>query len=73
MSYAVRIDKDLCVSAGKCVADAPTVFIFDEDELAEVRPGAAATLSKEQLVRLARQCPGRAIQLTDSEGNDVSF
>jgi len=73
VSYSVRIDKDQCVSAGKCVADAPAVFVFDEDELAEVLPGAAAALSDEQLVRLARQCPGRAILLTDSDGNDVSF
>jgi len=72
MSYFVRIDKDLCVSAGKCVADEPTVFAFDADELAEVRAD-AAVLSNEALVRLARQCPGRAILLTDENGADVAF
>ncbi len=72
MPYSVRIDKDLCVSAGKCVADEPTVFAFDRDELAEVRAN-AAVLSNEALVRLARQCPGRAILLTDETDTDVSF
>ena len=72
MPYSVRIDKDLCVSAGKCVADEPTVFAFDPDELAEVRAN-AAVLSNEALVRLARQCPGRAILLTDENDADVAF
>ena len=72
MSYSVRIDKDLCVSAGKCVADEPSVFGFDEDELAEVKAD-APNLSNEALIRLARQCPGRAILLTDETGADVAF
>ena len=72
MSYFVRTDKDLCVSAGKCVADEPTVFAFDADELAEVRTD-AAVLSNEALVRLARQCPGRAVLLTDENGANVAF
>lgn len=72
MALSVRIEKDNCVSAGKCVADAPTAFAFDADELAEVLPGAAA-LTDEQLIRIARQCPGRAILLSDADGNDVSF
>lgn len=72
MPYAVRINKDLCVSAGKCVADAPDVFTFDDDELAEVVT-ATPSLSDEQLVRIARQCPGRAILLCDGDGTDVAF
>lgn len=72
MHYSARIDKDLCVSAGKCVADEPAVFAFDADELAEVKAD-AAVLSNEALVRLARQCPGRAILLTDENGTDVPF
>ena len=35
----VRIDQDECVSTGRCLADAPTVFRFDEDELGEVIAG----------------------------------
>ena len=71
MSYTVRVEKDMCISAGKCVADAPSAFGFDEDELAEVLPGAVA-LDDEMLVRLARQCPSRAIILVGADGKDVS-
>ena len=72
MGLSVRIEKDNCVSAGKCVADAPGAFGFDADELADVLPG-VSTLTDEQLIRIARQCPGRAILLIDAEGNDISF
>ena len=72
MGLSVRIEKDNCVSAGKCVADAPGGFGFDADELADVLPG-VTTLTDEQLIRIARQCPGRAILLSDADGNDVSF
>jgi ferredoxin len=72
MSYSVRIEKDLCVSAGKCVGDAPNAFGYDADELAEVLPG-VSELSDESLVRLARQCPGRAIILTDERGGAIEF
>lgn len=72
MAYRVHVEKDLCVSAGKCVGDAPDAFAYDADELAEVLPGAAA-LPDERLLRLARQCPGRAIILTDEAGNPVPF
>ena len=68
----VHIDKDMCVSAGKCVADAPSAFGYDDDELGTVLPG-AAELTEERLIRLARQCPGRAIILIDSDENTVSI
>lgn len=72
MALTVRIDKELCMSAGKCVADAPNAFGYDADELAEVLPG-VAELSDDRLMRLARQCPGRAIILTDTSGSLVDF
>ena len=72
MPYSVRIEKDLCVSAGKCVGDAPTAFGYDADELAEVLPG-ASDLTDERLIRLARQCPGRAIVLLDANGTIVDI
>lgn len=72
MSYSVRINQDLCVSAGKCVADAPDGFAFDDNELAHVQLGVAA-LSDSQLMRLARQCPGQAILLRDGDGTDIAL
>jgi len=66
MAYRVTVDAEVCISSGKCVADAPDVFRFDEVEIAEVVPG-ADTPSDERLVQLARNCPSRAIQPFDGD------
>ncbi len=72
MGYHVRIDQDLCMSSGKCVADAPGVFRFDGDELAETVPD-PEVLDDERLLAIARNCPGRAIALLDADGNEVAY
>jgi len=58
----VHVDQDLCVSAGRCMSDIPEAFDFDDDELAEVLPGASA-VSIERLQAAARNCPGQAITI----------
>ncbi len=58
----VWIDRDECVSAGRCVSAAPQVFVFDDDELATVRPDAELP-DDDALMRLARNCPNGAIHL----------
>ncbi len=63
----VTIDKERCVSAGRCLADEPDAFGFDDDELAEVLPG-ASNLSVERLIVLARRCPGLAIEVRSASG-----
>ncbi len=70
MGLRVRIDTDECVSAGKCVADHPAAFGFDDEELAVVLAG-ASLLSDEELLRAARRCPSGAIRLTDDSGAEV--
>lgn len=64
---AVTIDKERCVSAGRCIADESSAFGFNGDELAEVLPG-ASELSVERLIVLARRCPGLAIEVRSSSG-----
>lgn len=64
MSYRVTIDKDTCVSSGKCVADHPTAFTFDADELSTVAAG-VTDLDDATLLKAARRCPSGAIELTD--------
>ena len=44
MTYRVEIVTDDCMSSGKCVADFPTGFGFDDDELAEGLHRASARL-----------------------------
>jgi len=44
------------------MSDIPEAFDFDDDELAEVLPGASA-VSIERLQAAARNCPGQAITI----------
>ena len=70
MTLRVRIDQELCMSSGRCVADEPGAFGFDDDELSVLLPG-AADLSEERLRRAARMCPGQAIILVSDDGGTV--
>jgi len=72
MGYHVRIDQDLCMSSGRCVADAPSVFRFDRDELAEIIAD-PEVLEDERLLAIARNCPGRAITLLGADGTEVPY
>lgn len=69
-SYRLAIDQDECMSSGKCVADYPAEFEFDEEELALLRPE-AQSLSDSDILRVARNCPSRAIIVLDADGNSV--
>jgi ferredoxin len=64
---SVRIDQEKCVSAGRCVADEPAAFAFDDHELAIVQPG-VSDLSQERLIVIARRCPGLAIEVLAEDG-----
>lgn len=66
----IEIDQDRCISSGRCVADEPDLFAFDDDELATVI-GSAADRPATRLIRLARNCPGEAIRLVDADGHEV--
>ncbi|HEY0780197.1 MAG TPA: ferredoxin [Gemmatirosa sp.] len=70
MSYHATVDKDVCLSAGRCVADAPDAFVFDDDELADAVPGHPG-LSDAALVDQARACPAGAIVVRDEQGAEV--
>ncbi len=72
MAYRVEVKKELCISSAKCVSDAPKIFKFDQDELAEP----VNEIIEEQLgvlVRLARNCPGEAITIYDESGSPISL
>ena len=62
MGVGVEVLKDRCISTGNCVADAPSVFGFDADGLAEV-VGDPAALAIDELTEVARLCPAAAIRL----------
>jgi len=67
MPYTVSVDKEICISSGKCVADAPNAFRFDDDELAEpVSPNPG--LPDATLLAIGRACPSGAISVVDEHG-----
>jgi ferredoxin len=70
MPYRIAVDQDVCLSSGRCVADAPELFRFDDDEIAERVPGALPP-SDDRIVDLARACPSGALVVTDADTGSV--
>lgn len=66
MGYRISVESDVCMSSGKCVADAPQLFRFDDDEIAELIPDAPAP-SDETILDLARACPSGALLVHDAD------
>jgi ferredoxin len=66
MAYRIEVDPDVCMSSGRCVADAPSLFRFDDDEIAELIPN-GEQLPDRTLIALARACPSGALQLMQDE------
>ncbi|MEC7115419.1 MAG: ferredoxin [Actinomycetota bacterium] len=69
MTFRIEIETEDCMSSGKCVADYPEVFAFDEDELAEILPN--AELTDVEIIKVARNCPSRAILVFDENNEQV--
>jgi ferredoxin len=59
---AVAVDKQSCLSSGRCVEAAPEAFRFDVDLLGEATE-TALELPESRLEAIARACPGLAIAL----------
>jgi ferredoxin len=62
----IRVDRDLCIGVGNCVAFAPTVFALDEQKKAVVLD--ASSVDEDTLLEAAKSCPEAAIILEDEEG-----
>lgn len=66
MPHRIAVDADTCISSGACVADAPQLFRFDDDEIAELVPGAPVP-PDDVVLELARACPSGAIRVFDGD------
>lgn len=66
MAVRAEVDEDTCISSGKCVADAPGAFEFDDEEIAHAT-ALSASLDRERLVTIARTCPSGAIRVFDGD------
>jgi len=65
----VKVDRDLCIGVGNCVAFAPTVFALDEENKAIVQ--APPSVDDDTLLEAAGSCPENAIIIEDDEGNQL--
>ena len=65
----VRVDRELCIGVGNCVAFAPTVFELDEENKAVVLD--PASVDDDTLMEAAESCPESAIIVEDDDGNQL--
>jgi ferredoxin len=64
MPHRTVVDPDACISSGVCVANLPRLFRFDDDEIAELVPGAPVP-PDDVALDAARACPSGAIRVFD--------
>lgn len=65
----VRVNRDLCIGVGNCVAFAPTVFAFDEENKAIVLD--PSSVDDNTLLEAAESCLENAIIVEDDEGRQL--
>ncbi len=65
----VKVDRDLCIGVGNCVAFAPTVFKLDEENKAVVLD--PSSVDDDTLLETAESCPEQAIIVEDDEGHQL--
>jgi ferredoxin len=65
----VKVDRELCVGIGNCVAVAPSVFKLDSSNKATVSD--TASVSEDKIMSAAESCPVSAIIVEDDQGNQL--
>ncbi len=65
----VKVDRDLCIGVGNCVAIAPTVFKLDEENKAIVLD--PSSVDDQTLLEAAESCPEDAIIIEDDQGRQL--
>ena len=67
----IHIDRDLCVSFGDCIEEAPGVFEFDDEEIAVFVSEPDAT-SRQSLIDACASCPVDALTALDEKGEQLA-
>ena len=67
--YKVKVDRNLCIGIGNCVAIAPTVFQLDSENKLVVLESSSVT--DDVLLNAASSCPENAIVLENEQGNQM--
>ena len=65
----VRVDRELCVGVGNCVAYVPTVFELDKENKAVVLE--PSSVDADTLLKAAESCPQDAIIIENDEGHQL--
>ena len=65
----VKVDRELCIGVGNCVAIAPRVFKLDQQNKAVAAE--ASSVDEQTLWDAAESCPENAIILEDDEGRQL--
>ena len=65
----VKVDRDLCIGVGNCVAFAPTAFQLDAENKAVVLT--PSSVDDDTLLEAAESCPENAIIVEDDEGHQL--
>lgn len=65
----IRVDRNLCIGVGNCVAYAPTVFALDKENKAVVLD--PSSVEDNTLLEAAESCPENAIIVEDDNGNQL--
>jgi ferredoxin len=66
----MRIDRNLCIGAGTCVAIAPKAWALD-DEAKAIILDTVESESDDVLIEAAKGCPVLAIFITDDTGKQI--
>ncbi len=65
----IKVDRELCIGVGNCIAIAPTVFELDDENKAVVL--APGSVDEKTLMEAAESCPANAIIVEDDKGNQL--
>ena len=69
-SRIIRIDRNLCIGAGTCIAVAPKAWALDNEAKAIILDTADAE-TDEMHLEAAKSCPVMAIIITDENGKQL--
>ncbi|HEX6306629.1 MAG TPA: ferredoxin [Longimicrobiales bacterium] len=70
--FTLRIDLNLCVGFGDCVAEAAEVLELTDDGLVRFCDAAPPEAPREVLAAACRSCPVDALAMYDSTGAQVA-
>ena len=66
----VVIDRGTCISTENCIALAPELFEFDDDQICRFKQD-TGTVDRDTLIEACRICPVDALSVIDASGKQL--